>query len=409
MTKRSTTLAVIAAGLAAALLFGAALAPVASAKGLDSKALDRKLTRLLAKAGTTNGAVVRNAKTGKTVVKVRAGKPRPLASNTKLFTVATALDALPDPATSVVSLAPPNGSGQVAGNLFLVGGGDPALDTAALNVLAAEVIAAGVTSITGSVIGDETRFDDLRGGPSTGFAFDPELAGSLGALTFERGRAVEGGQLLADPARGAAVRFDDALEARGVVIPGSPAEGMAPAGATTALGSVATPIETLARLTNKKSDNFFAEVLAKGIGRQLGGQGTTAAGAAAIEGFAQAGGSKVALLDGSGLSRANRGSPSSVAELLVDLRKSSAFGVSLPVAGVDGTLAGRLQSAPARGNCRAKTGTLSQVSALSGYCKAGKTRLAFSLLFEAVDKDRARVLQDKAVQAIASFRGAALS
>jgi D-alanyl-D-alanine carboxypeptidase/D-alanyl-D-alanine-endopeptidase (penicillin-binding protein 4) len=79
---------------------------------------------------------------------------------------------------------------------------------------------------------------------------------------------------------------------------------------------------------------------------------------------------------------------------------------SLPIAGRDGTLYDRMRRGPARGHCHAKTGTLSDVSALSGYCEArsGDT-YAFSILMNAFSPTVARRIQDKMVQAIAGVTG----
>jgi D-alanyl-D-alanine carboxypeptidase/D-alanyl-D-alanine-endopeptidase (penicillin-binding protein 4) len=78
---------------------------------------------------------------------------------------------------------------------------------------------------------------------------------------------------------------------------------------------------------------------------------------------------------------------------------------SLPIAGRDGTLVDRMRSGPARGNCHAKTGTLSDVSALSGYCEARSGDLyAFSFLMNRVYTPGARRLQDRMAQAIAGQR-----
>ena len=72
------------------------------------------------------------------------------------------------------------------------------------------------------MIGDGSLFDSAVGGPATGSAFDPEFDGAVGALSFEHGRATPGGPFQLDPAAGAAARFDDLLEAAGVVLPNGP-------------------------------------------------------------------------------------------------------------------------------------------------------------------------------------------
>jgi D-alanyl-D-alanine carboxypeptidase/D-alanyl-D-alanine-endopeptidase (penicillin-binding protein 4) len=165
----------------------------------------------------------------------------------------------------------------------------------------------------------------------------------------------------------------------------------------------------LVRLTNKPSDNFFAEMLAKDLAMQRDGRGTTARGARIAAGFASRIGSRARLADGSGLSRADRASPYRVVRLLLAMQRRqeyAAFFGSLSIAGRDGTLAPRMRRGPARGRCRGKTGTLSNVSALSGYCRArsGDT-YAFSILMNGVFPISARKLQDRMAQAIAGVRG----
>jgi D-alanyl-D-alanine carboxypeptidase/D-alanyl-D-alanine-endopeptidase (penicillin-binding protein 4) len=79
---------------------------------------------------------------------------------------------------------------------------------------------------------------------------------------------------------------------------------------------------------------------------------------------------------------------------------------SLPTAGVDGTLADRMQGTAAEGKVRAKTGTLTGVSCLSGYVEAGgNPRLAFSVLMNDLtcSEDTARHLQDEMAAQMASY------
>jgi D-alanyl-D-alanine carboxypeptidase/D-alanyl-D-alanine-endopeptidase (penicillin-binding protein 4) len=116
----------------------------------------------------------------------------------------------------------------------------------------------------------------------------------------------------------------------------------------------------------------------------------------------------VHLADGSGLSRSDKAAPKQIARLLRALRRRSGFSsfyASLPIAGRDGTLAGRMRSGPAHGRCHAKTGTLSDVSALSGYCvnRSGRT-LIFSVLNNRTNIYNARAVQDRVAQAIAGSR-----
>lgn len=362
------------------------------------------LDRIARQAGPEAGALVVDAARGRTLYARRAGAPRTLGSNAKLFTAAAALRGLRPPVTDVVATAPVGPDGVFAGDLVVRGGGDPGFGAAGASALAAQVQAAGVRIVAGSVVGDESRFDALRGTPATGNAFHPEVGGVLGALTFERGRAAPGGPVQADPARAAAAAVDDALEALGIAIRGVPREGVAPPGAAP-LARVESPVAPLVRAMLKSSDNFIAEMLAKGLGAA---PGTTASGAAAIAAAARRLGAPVRLADGSGLLAEDRAAPRAVVTLLRRMRANVAWRDALPVAGRDGTLANRLGQPGVRGRCRAKTGSLPdrRVSGLSGYCRTRRGRtLAFSLLIGGRGLARAKAVEDRFATALARHRG----
>jgi D-alanyl-D-alanine carboxypeptidase/D-alanyl-D-alanine-endopeptidase (penicillin-binding protein 4) len=161
----------------------------------------------------------------------------------------------------------------------------------------------------------------------------------------------------------------------------------------------------IAALTAQPSDNFFAELLAKGLG-----DGTTASGARSVTRFAKERGAKIHLSDGSGLSRSNQAAPEEVARYLqheTNADEFPSFFDALPTAGENGTLEDRMQSGPAHGHCHAKTGTLYGVSALSGYCDArGGSRVIFSILMNGVSSDSyAHSVQDHMAQSIANYNG----
>ncbi|MGH2741301.1 MAG: D-alanyl-D-alanine carboxypeptidase/D-alanyl-D-alanine endopeptidase [Thermoleophilaceae bacterium] len=400
------------------LLALSALVPVEVAQA----DLTSSLTRQMRQAGSFSGAYVTNLTTGEREFAWRAGRPRVLASNTKLFTSAAALARFGTEGTLgtvVLGDGALDTEGVWRGDLYLRGGGDPTFgsrsftarsygDGATVEDLAALVDEAGVERVTGRVYGDESSHDSLRGGPDSGYGVSIWV-GPLSALSFNRGLASEGGRSFqVDPPAFAAARLDAALEARGIRVRLKPRAGTAPEG-TTELASVESPpMETLVRLTNKASDNFFAEVLTKDLAMQARGVGTTAAGARLAAGFARRLGARAWLADGSGLSRANRASPYRVVRLLEAMAGRDEFETweaSLPVAGRDGTLRDRMRSGAARGRCRGKTGTLSNVSALSGYCTARSGELyAFSILMTGVYTPGARRLQDRMAQAIARQR-----
>ncbi len=387
-----------------------------------ASSLSSTLGRTMRSAGPFSGAYVVDATTGKTIFKLRQGTPRILASNTKLFTTSAALARFGVDGTLGTEVL---GQGELAedgiwrGDLYLRGGGDPSFGSASftrhaygggatVEQLAKLLDVAGIERVTGRVVGDESRFDSLRGGPDSGYGTSIWV-GPLSGLSFNRGLANEAGNAFqTKPPQFAAARLDAALAARGIAVKGRPGSGTTPADASVIASVDSPPMARLVALTNKPSDNFFAETLAKDLAWQSSGRGTTTGGARLAAGFARRLGARASLVDGSGLARGNRASPAAVVKLLramLDRDESDAFYASLPIAGRDGTLAKRMRGGAARGNCRGKTGTLSDVSALSGYCQARSGDVyAFSFLMNGVNTAAARALQDRMAQALAGAR-----
>jgi D-alanyl-D-alanine carboxypeptidase/D-alanyl-D-alanine-endopeptidase (penicillin-binding protein 4) len=397
-------------------------APAAGSPAADA-ALGRALAAQMRQAGPSSGAFVTNATDGRTVLRWRQHSARILASNTKLFTTSAALARFGTEGrlgTEVRGVGQVDEQGVWRGDLYLRGGGDPTFGSArfvrraygsgaTVEGLAAEVAKAGIERVSGRVYGDESRFDALRGGPASGYGTSIWV-GPLSALSFNRGLASERGlSFQRRPASFTAVRLDAALERLGIPVAKAPLARTTPAAARVLASVESPPMERLVAITNKPSDNFVAEMLLKGLGLQATGKGTTARGARLAAGFARGLGSAARLVDGSGLSYSNRASPFRVAKLLTALigrDDFEAFQASLSVAGRDGTLAPRMRRGPARGNCRAKTGTLTAVSALSGYCRARSGDLyAFSILMNGVSISGARRLQDRMAQAMAGTSG----
>jgi D-alanyl-D-alanine carboxypeptidase/D-alanyl-D-alanine-endopeptidase (penicillin-binding protein 4) len=399
-----------------------ALAP-ATAAAQDEPTLVKRLARYMRAAGPYAGAYVVDLSGDKprAVFRWRQRTPRILASNTKLFTTSAALSRFGSEGTlgtEVLGTGKLDSEGVFRGSLYLRGGGDPTFGSrrftarsygggATVQDLAALLEDAAIDRVTGRVYGDESAFDSLRGGPESGYGVSPWV-GPLSALSYNRGLFTEGGHgWQANPAAFAAARLDDALEARGVTVRLKPRAGLTPAGARVLASVDSPPMERIIRLTNKPSDNFFAETLLKGLAHGAGGLGTTAAGARIAASHARALGARATLVDGSGLSRADRASPRSIVRLLSAIYRSpdhDVFVSSLPIAGIDGTLFDRMRSGPARRRCVGKTGTLSNVSALSGYCEArsGDTYV-YSILMNGVYPTGARRLQDRMLQSLAKL------
>lgn len=180
------------------------------------------------------------------------------------------------------------------------------------------------------------------------------------------------------------------------------------------------PLAALAQPLNRESHNLYAEQLLRTLGVEQPVDsvdaeiGSAAMGIeAAMRTYARAGvdTSRIQFADGSGLSRHNLITPAAVIQLLAymwnhpDAAVSSAFYSSLPIGGHNGTLEYRFRdTARARGRVRAKTGTLSNVSALSGYVQSGDgTPLAFSILANhyVAKAKRVREAQDVIVNGLA--------
>lgn len=404
--------------LAALLLCCALLAPAAARADPGDAALRRALAPLARSLGPSSGVYVLDATDRHVLYRRNDRRSRSIASNTKLFTTSALLARLGAAGrlgTVVLGDGQKLPDGTFEGDLYLRGAGDPSFGSergpgarfgghATVEELARDLEqVAGITRVNGRVIGDESRFDSLRGTSYSSFSPSSDIGASLSALTFDEGRGGSGS------ARLAAGRLDAALGRRGVPISRSPRTGAAPAGAVQLAEAQSPELRTIVRFTNKVSSNFYAEMLVKVLGAAGGSQGSTGAGTRAAARFARRLGAHARLRDGSGLSRANRAAPRSVVELLDEMRDRPEFGAlydSLSIAGVDGTLAlpnhRGLRRGPARRRCRGKTGTLTGVSALSGYCRtrAGET-VVFSILSNGVDAARAKRVEDRILQAIA--------
>jgi D-alanyl-D-alanine carboxypeptidase/D-alanyl-D-alanine-endopeptidase (penicillin-binding protein 4) len=168
------------------------------------------------------------------------------------------------------------------------------------------------------------------------------------------------------------------------------------------------PISEIVNTTDVYSDNFFAEMLEKLLGARFGGAGTTAAGTQVVEAYARGLGSHISQVDGSGLTRTNLASPEDVVHLLLGINKSEIaeeFTQDLALSGKEGTTAGRMKGTAAYGRCRLKTGTLTGVSNLSGYCfnTDGKVMVFSTLMGSVANTETAHYYQDKIAGMVASY------
>jgi serine-type D-Ala-D-Ala carboxypeptidase/endopeptidase (penicillin-binding protein 4) len=376
--------------------------------------LAKGLAKLFRKVGKS-GAFVFDPSTNQVLFSRKGGRMRILASNSKIFTGSTALSKFgPDGRLHTTAWSSDPISDGTSQGLYLRGGGDPTLSTAGLSKLADRVHAAGVNTVQGPLRYDATYLDSQTGVPEHGITF--ESVGRLSGLQIDNGSP-------SDPARTAAQRFEDALRKDGVSIGNSVTPAIVSPGALQVADFTSPTMADIVQDTLVPSNNYLAEMLLKDVGSQFGPTGSTVGGISVLQQFAAKQGARFAGENGSGLSRRNKASPASVVKLLdsmieIDKKASNdeqlaqahlrdAWIDSLAVAGRSGTVANRMRGTAAAGNCHVKTGTLTRVSALSGYCFRGGDdadhAVIFSLLMNNVDVNRAHTVQDRMAALIARY------
>lgn len=220
------------------------------------------------------------------------------------------------------------------------------------------------------------------------------------------------------------------LELKGVVVTGSTRavnkEIALPVDSSVEIAKLESPpLSLIAAKTMKPSQNMYTETLLWTLGENLRSRSITASmqmstkdsselGIDAVKEFLSAIGvpaDGIIQHDGSGLSRHNLITPEAVVRLYTYMGKESRFSQawrdSLTIGGVDGTLARRFAGTRAAGNFRGKTGTIDQVSALSGYVTtAAGEQLVFSMIVNGVNSNPLRVsLIDEIAVALANFDG----
>jgi D-alanyl-D-alanine carboxypeptidase/D-alanyl-D-alanine-endopeptidase (penicillin-binding protein 4) len=351
---------------------------------------------------------------GRTVYERRNSEAFVPASTMKLATAMAALDILGADAkftTRFVASDPPK-NGVIEGDLFIVGGGDPLLATSGyktvfddpdqfyedFTTIADSLNAAGIRSIRGDLVGDDSRYDAVRWVPTWPARY--QLGGTvapLSALLVNDGNTgytdtpndATSNRKAGDSPLLFAQTLRTVLNSRGITVEGVATTGRAPAEGEEVASFDSVPMSQVLTEMLKNSDNTTAELVLKEIGLQSRGQGTTAAGIEATKESLKNQGFDVTdlvMLDGSGLDTGNRMSCELSLALVSAVSQRPEFSDALPLGGKSGTLRKRMLATPSTGRVRAKTGTLNSVNALAGFADTPQgSTLSFAFMHNGTD------------------------
>ena len=317
------------------------------------------------------------------------------ASTMKLLTSVTALDVLGSSYDFRTYLYYKGtiADGVLTGDVWLVGGMDPLFDDTDMRIMAETLHRVGIDSISGRIVRDISFKEEALLGE--GWCWDddnPQLTPLLVSRKDE----------FAD-------RFKEELQKCGIAVNAPITTDRLPKDVLLICSRSHRLSEVLEPMM-KESDNLYAESMFFQLAATVGKRPATAAHARQVikTTVTKAGvtGISYRIADGSGLSLYNYVTPELMVRLLryAYLKRDimAALYPALPVAGVDGTLKKRMKGGPAQGNVHAKTGTLSGVSSLAGYCRAANQHLlAFCIINQGIMKNaEGRDFQDKVCEAL---------
>ena len=317
------------------------------------------------------------------------------ASVMKLVTAITTLDKLGSGYQFRTSLCY---KGQVTGNvlngdIYCVGGMDPRFNNDDMNAFVESIWRLGVDTIRGRIIADTSMKDENSWGE--GWCWDDDNPNLSPLLISKNADFLE--------------RFAEELRFKGIFVDASFTNATTPAG-TRLLCSRTHALEQVLMRMLKESDNLYAESMFYQLAASGGVKRASAANARThIKKLV----SKIGLApgdykfaDGSGLSLYNYVSPELMVRLLRYAYRNSEIYTSLypslPIAGEDGTLSKRMKGSYTRCNVRAKTGTLTGISSLAGYCRTANDHiLAFCIINQGVMRNTSgKDFQDKVCTAL---------
>ena len=361
------------------------------------------------------------------VASVRPTKALAPASTEKVLTATAALNVFGPTHrfnTKVTTAKALNGD-TVTGDLYLLGDGDPVLSTVgyqkaakhqpalatSIEKLADSVAATGLKKVTGTVIGDESKFATDRSGATWGFQYDVTTGtGPLSALVLNDS-FTEDGSAVESPSGYAAKTLQKLLEKRGISFGGNAIGGAAPADTLVLTSIDSPPLLDIVSEMLRNSDNLTAEMLAKNIDAASFGEATIESSAARVvkmlstQGFDT---TAVALKDSSGLDRGNRATCTALANTMHAIGRRGEIGThGLAVAGESGTLSKRYLKTPAAGRLRAKTGSIPNVAGLVGFVdppeNSGQPIITFALILNNVDDGQKFVMEDALVKTLTEW------
>ncbi|MCW8803370.1 MAG: D-alanyl-D-alanine carboxypeptidase/D-alanyl-D-alanine-endopeptidase [Ignavibacteriaceae bacterium] len=379
-------------------------------------------------AGTKMAIMIYNPLNQDTLISINHTESMIPASNTKLFTTATALELMGGDhllSTTILADDVDLSDSTINGNIYIKGFGNPTFTTGDLEELISQLYQSGLRKVTGNVVGDDTYFDDVY---SRDDWISEERANvklpPISALVIDRNRTIitkkRKGRYrnyfvnVENPPLFAAKKLREKLIAYGVEVEGKSISGQTDDSAEPMVNS-SIELRELLKLINKNSDNFYAECLFKTLGSVYSGQqGNSFFSTQAILNYIDDNSiysSGTTIVDGSGISRFDQVTAGALVGLLEKVYFSiiqfDDFFNSLSIAGVDGTLKKRMIGTSAENNFRGKTGTLNGVTSLAGYITtADDDDLIVCMMFEFTKggSNKYKNIQDRIIELLAGWK-----
>ena len=353
---------------------------------------------------TVSGILIYNPLIQDTIFALNEYRPMTPASLTKLFTTSTSLGVMGGEyklATRLYSEDLDFSDETINGNLYIKGFGNSVFSDFDLQELVDDLVKKGIKSISGNIIGDDSYQDDIYTREDW---IEDEGANvhlpPISALVLDRNKTTvrkkirrryrDVTEVVKNPPIFVAERLRKKLQSAGIEVKGKVSKGVTPQ-EVYLLSEKTVLLKNLISMINKHSDNFLAECLFKTLGAKASGvQGNSFFSQQAIHKFLKGNNiytTGTEIVDGSGISRSDKVTALALNGVLekmyFDLIHYDDFYNSLSIAGVDGTLRGRLIGTNAENNFRGKTGTLNGVSSLAGYLTTPDgDDLIITILFE---------------------------